>query len=89
VLIADRSASSGPSPSSGARSGHRRAPPEPLPATTESIERLDELLAPLLDAGTPLPDLDIDPDDNATILYTSGTRATQGRAVHPPGGAQR
>jgi long-chain acyl-CoA synthetase len=75
VLIADRERIERAEPILGRT--HCRAiavrHPEPLPATSESIERLDDLLAPLLAAGTPLPDVEIDPDDNATILYTSGT----------------
>ena len=37
--------------------------------------------------GAPLPDVDVDPDDDATILYTSGTTGPpEGRGVDPPRG---
>ena len=45
-------------------------------------DQWDDVVIP----GTPMPDVDIDPDDDATILYTSGhDRPSEGRRVDPSG----
>lgn len=43
----------------------------------EGVDHLDEVLVP----GAALPDVDIDPDSDATILYTSGTTGNPKGAV--------
>jgi long-chain acyl-CoA synthetase len=48
---------------------------EPLPDDPFAVVALDDLLT----EGAALPDVDIDPDDDVTILYTSGTTG------HPKG----
>jgi long-chain acyl-CoA synthetase len=50
---------------------------EPLPDDPFAVVALDDLLT----EGAALPDVDIDPDDDVTILYTSGTTGNPKGAV--------
>jgi len=50
---------------------------EPLPSDPFEVVALEDLLTP----GTTMPDVDIDPDDDVTILYTSGTTGNPKGAV--------
>ena len=46
--------------------------------TSVDIDRWEDVVVP----GAPMPDVHIDPDDDATILYTSGTTGPpEGRGV--------
>ncbi|HLI45499.1 MAG TPA: class I adenylate-forming enzyme family protein [Acidimicrobiales bacterium] len=78
VLVADPerlARSAGPAARLGVRLvGVRLAEGAELPA---GAERLDDVLV----AGAELPEVEIDPDDDATILYTSGTTGQPKGAV--------